>query len=78
MASKCLHSANNLFLSIATVPTSSQTSPPAIFAISAISRIFLLAAKTTDATAITVSPAPLTSAMLRICVGMIARSLLLS
>ena len=46
------HSLNNFSLSIATVPTSSQTSPPAILATSAISRVLAEAAYTTAATAI--------------------------
>jgi hypothetical protein len=59
------------------VPTSSQTIPPAIFEISAANNIFFDEAYTNEATAITVSPAPLTSDIFRICVGINFFSVLL-
>ncbi len=66
-----LHSWRRSSLLIAMVPTPSHTMPPAIFAMSAASAMFLVTAYMTEATAITVSPAPLTSAMFLMCVGII-------
>mgnify|MGYP003332821297 CR=1 FL=1 len=68
-ASSLITSASKSFLLMGAVPTHSQTIPPAILEISAAKLIFCVAAYTTLATAITVSPAPLTSAILRIWVG---------